>query len=93
MAQLDCGDDPLAIDAGELNIDIDAGTNIMSDTVAVQMGAGFQHEENKLLNGAFGAVGMDGGHRPGVASVDRAKESESLWSAQFAEDDPVRPHA
>src|SRR6185312_2384375 len=38
------------------------------------------------------AVGVEGTHRTVVAGIHRGEEVETLRAANFAEDDPVRPH-
>ena len=67
--------------------------DIVADVVAVELGAGLEREQHDLLDRALGAVGMDRGHRAGMAGIDRAQEGEGLLAAQLAEDDPVGPHA
>ena len=67
--------------------------DVVADVVAAELGAGLEREQDDLLDRALGAVGVDGGHRAGMAGVDRAQEGEGLVAAQLAEDDPVGPHA
>src|SRR3546814_9051720 len=54
---------------------------------------GLQHQEGELLDRALRRIGMDRGHRAGMAGVDRAQEGEGFDPAQFAEDNPVGPHS
>src|SRR3546814_8750334 len=38
-----------------------------------------------------GGVGMDGGDAAGVTRVPRLQHVEGFWSADLADDDPIRP--
>ena len=66
--------------------------DIMMHVVAPQPRARLKHQQRDLLDRAFGAVGMDSGHRSRMAGIDRAQESISLGPAQLADDDPVGAH-
>ena len=51
------------------------------------------HQQHQLLEGQFGAGGMNAGDRAGVAGIDVAQVVERLLGAQLREQDPVRLHA
>src|SRR3546814_10388074 len=53
---------------------------------------GLFHQQQQLLEGERGRVGVNGGDRSGVAAVDVAKIEESRAIAQFLQQYAIGPH-
>src|SRR4051812_35788235 len=77
----DLGDAATAAGAGQLDEHVDGAADIMAHVLAVELGAALEDEEDDLLDRPLRAVGVDGGHRAGVAGIDRAEEGIGLLAA------------
>ena len=62
----------------ELNEHVDALAHITAYIVAREPGARLQNQQRKLLDRALRRVGVDSGHRSGMAGIDRAQEGKRL---------------
>src|ERR1700720_1103539 len=80
----DLSDTALSILDAELNDDIDQQIQEALDVGSREFlaRAALFDEKDKLLDGQFGARGMDTGDRPGVSAIDVAQIVERLLPAQ-----------
>ena len=91
--QIEFGDAAPSVVATGLDDDVDGVLDVLSHVGIGHRDFGLERRDREALHGQLRGFGMEGGHGPAMAGVDRLEEGHGLLSADLAEDDPVGPHA
>ena len=82
-----------ALEAGQVHDQRDGRGDVPADDRHRQVEAGHADHHFQPREGVAGVVGVDRGQRAFVAGVHRLQHVEGFAAADFADDDPVGPHA
>ena len=74
-----------------LDEDVDDAPDMVDHVATTKIGARLQRHQRQLIDRARRIVGMDGGHRAGMAARHCTQKRKGLSPAQLAQDDAVGP--